>query len=153
MTDAKFLRDLADLLDRAFPERADTTRLRTIAAKVEASNRIEHAVAAIIDELIYAEKKWPGWPVDPIHAAGVMAEKAGECVRAANRFYYESKSLMDIGKEAAQTGAMAIRMLMGMDQYTRKPDIVPDFLPDPCDACGFWMGDGWDKCGACGRPL
>lgn len=152
MTDAQMLRELADLLDRAFPERADTTRLRTIAAKVEASNRVEHAMAAIIDELIYAEKKWPGWPVDPIHAAGVMAEEAGECVRAANRFYYESKSLMEVCKEAAQTGAMAIRMLMGMDQYVRKP--VQDMKPDGlCDACTFWLGEGYDKCGVCGRAL
>ena len=71
---------------------------------------------------------------------------------AANRFYYEDKERAEVKKEAAQTGAMAIRMLMGMDQYIRKPE--PDMEPDGlCDACGFWLSKGWDKCGVCGRSL
>ena len=43
---------------------------------------------SVITELDMAKVKWPDWPVDPVHAAAVVSEEAGELVQAANDFCY-----------------------------------------------------------------
>ena len=70
-------------------------------------------------ELQEAKKKWPNWVCDPIHAAVILGEEAGELMRAANQFSYENGSLEAMEKEAAQAGAMAIRFLAGLQEYKR----------------------------------
>jgi hydroxypyruvate isomerase len=74
----------------------------------------ESAIHIIFEELKKAEIKFPGWPVDPVHGAGIMAEEAGEAVRAALDLYYGRGCKGDLIKEIAQTGAMAIRFLIAM---------------------------------------
>lgn len=79
----------------------------------------QEAIQTIERELDDAIKQWPGWPADPVHAAAVIAEETGELVQACLDFTYALPSYYgdSIRKEAAQVGAMAIRMLMHLDQY------------------------------------
>ena len=35
-------------------------------------------MAMVLDEISSAEKKWPGWPLDPVHAAAIVVEESGE---------------------------------------------------------------------------
>lgn len=76
------------------------------------NNYIAHKM--IEDELDRAEKKFPDFPVDPIHAAAIVAEEAGELVQAALQFTYEGGSYEEMQKEAVQVGAMALRFLVNM---------------------------------------
>lgn len=77
------------------------------------------AVEELFAALRHAEEKWPGWGKDPVHAVAVLAEEAGELVKAANEFYWENGSRDQMIKEAAQVGAMALRFLIGMDDYEK----------------------------------
>ena len=72
---------------------------------------IKEAIILILDELAKAEKKFPSWPEDQIHAAAILAEEAGETIKAALDFESQRGSLEELKKEAVQTGAMAIRVL------------------------------------------
>jgi NTP pyrophosphatase (non-canonical NTP hydrolase) len=73
----------------------------------------EKAWDLIFAELKRAEAKFPGWPADPVHGAAILAEEAGELVKAALDFYYGRHDGVDpMEKEAAQTGAMALRFLI-----------------------------------------
>lgn len=81
----------------------------------------DEAIRTIERELDVALEKWPAWPADPVHAAAVIAEEAGELMQACldityapAPFYFQRAY---IEKEAAQVGAMAIRMLMHIEQY------------------------------------
>lgn len=73
------------------------------------------------DELMNAERKFPGFPIDPIHAAAILQEEAGELVQAALQFTYENGSYIAMRKEAVQVGAMALRFLLHMDNYRSRP--------------------------------
>lgn len=85
----------------------------------------DRVVELIIAELKAAEKKHPGWPDDKIHAAAIMAEEAGEAVKASIDYEYamtedlESVALKEFIKETAQTGAMAMRILMNLPDDIR----------------------------------
>ena len=146
MTDAQTIRDMADEIESMG---INTDQLRQIADNIEVLSRTDNAIMAIMYELALAEKKWPDWTTDPVHAAGFLTEEAGECQKAANEYYYEGKSLMEIAREAAQTGAVAIRVLLGIGDYIRKPDTEPDI----CGACAHWLSEGYVNCGVCGREL
>jgi NTP pyrophosphatase (non-canonical NTP hydrolase) len=79
----------------------------------------ERAWDLIFAELKKAEDKFPGWPDDPVHGAAILVEEAGELVKASLDFYYGRHDGIDqLEKEAAQTGAMAIRFLLGL-HYVR----------------------------------
>lgn len=80
-----------------------------------------NAIELIIAELDKAEKKFPAWPTDPIHAAAVLGEEAGELHQACLDACYRGKDGLACETEAAQTGAMAVRFLMGLDNYKFKP--------------------------------
>lgn len=73
----------------------------------------DEAFDAVFHEVYMAKLKYPAWPIDPIHAAAVVAEECGELVQAAVQAIYEPEknppnALRD---EAIQTAAMAIRFL------------------------------------------
>lgn len=76
-------------------------------------------INGIIHELTKAKTKWPEWPVDPIHAAAILAEEAGELVQAANDFCYSGGSIEQMELEARQCGAMSARFLENLDKYKR----------------------------------
>jgi NTP pyrophosphatase (non-canonical NTP hydrolase) len=83
-------------------------------------------------ELERAESKFPVFPADPIHAAAILQEEAGELIRAALQFTYEGGSFDAMKNEAVQVGAMALRFLVNIEsmqvrpseQVERRPGIV-----------------------------
>lgn len=76
----------------------------------------------VIAELDRAFVKFPTWPSDPIHAAQVVAEEAGELGKAALQACYEPEKAtrQNMCDEAIQTAAMAIRFLMSVHTYDIK---------------------------------
>jgi len=76
---------------------------------------MENPINLILKELHKAEEKFPQWPFDPVHGAGILVEEAGETMQAALDYYYgRSFGTSRIIHEAAQTGAMAIRLLISL---------------------------------------
>jgi hypothetical protein len=72
-------------------------------------------ITLIFDELRKAEAKFPSWPTDIVHGAGILVEEAGETMKAALDLYYgRSNDKSELIKEAAQTGAMTIRLLFSL---------------------------------------
>lgn len=70
----------------------------------------EHAIFLIIAELRRARAKHPVY-TDLIHRASVVAEEAGELVRASLLHVYEAGPMEDCDQEAIETAATAIRFL------------------------------------------
>lgn len=67
---------------------------------------------AIDAEVERARKKHPTWPKgDPLFAAAIVMEEAGELMRAAVQFRGEGGALELCDEEAIQTAAMCIRFL------------------------------------------
>jgi len=69
-------------------------------------------IKEIITELERAEKIYPAWPNDPVLAAAVVVEEAGELLQAANNARWHHGSHEDMREEAVQTAAMAVRFLL-----------------------------------------
>ena len=81
----------------------------------------ERAFELLAHELVKAKAKHPLWVSDPIHAAGILNEEAGETMQAAidltySEFTWEMAQKME--NEAAQTGAMAVCFIANMHQYS-----------------------------------
>lgn len=87
----------------------------------------EHFMARILpaiqNEMFHAQEKWPEFPLDVVHAAGIVSEEAGELQRAANRAKWEctqdpnyNRSLViDMKLEAIQTIVTCLRMIWMLD--------------------------------------
>jgi NTP pyrophosphatase (non-canonical NTP hydrolase) len=111
--------------------------------------RISDAEKMIQHEFEKAEHKFPGFPIDPVHAAAVLQEEAGELVQATLQLTYENGSIDAVKKEAAQVGAMAIRFLVNLenmqcrpsDQIIRGSGIIEKPKGLVCPKC---LGDGLD---------
>lgn len=84
---------------------------------MEANERLANIIDELKNELGKAERKFSGFPIDPIHAAAVVAEEAGELVQSCLQLSYEGSGFYKVRKEAIQVGAMALRFLMHMDFY------------------------------------
>ena len=87
---------------------------------------IDEIHAMFLEELLAAERKFPGWPMDVIHAAAIATEEKGELLKAAIDFYFGRGTREEMLKEAIQVGAMATRFLMHLGDYrpeTDKPEI------------------------------
>jgi len=82
---------------------------------------ILQAQAAIEVELDKAEAKFPAFPVDPVHAAAILQEKAGQLMQAALHFTYEGGSSDALRKEAIHVGAMALRFLVNLHWMESRP--------------------------------
>ena len=77
----------------------------------------QNVLDLIFEELRKAEKKHPTWPEDLIYASTNVVEEAGELLQATKEYHEEphlGTTQKDMIKEAAQTGAMAIRFLMNL---------------------------------------
>lgn len=79
--------------------------------------KFEDVCAIVKKELDAAQNKFPMWPVDPIHAASIVAEESGELQQAALQFTYECGSFRHMNHEALHTAAMAIRFFMNAELY------------------------------------
>lgn len=81
-------------------------------------------IDAVVEELEKAKQKFPQWPTDPIHAATVVGEEAGELLKACLQICYEPNKKVthsDLIEEATQVAAMAIRFIENLHQYDIKP--------------------------------
>lgn len=80
-------------------------------------------VAEVLEEVERAMRKFPTWPTDPLHALAVLGEEFGELTKEVVQFTYEPHKTcgMDVRKEAIQTAAMALRFLVGLDEYQFTP--------------------------------
>lgn len=85
-------------------------------------------VADIIGEIEKACRKFPQWPNDPLHAAMVIGEEAGEISKAVLQACYEPHKATpeDVRMECIQTAAMCIRFLISMPVYQFKPGLQHD---------------------------
>jgi NTP pyrophosphatase (non-canonical NTP hydrolase) len=72
-------------------------------------------ISEVCEEILRAEKKFPGWPVDPVHGAAIVAEEAGEALQAALDYYYGRADERALRKELLHTAAMAMRFLKNFD--------------------------------------
>lgn len=113
-----------------FPDDADYQKRATKAAKpVPAATPLTKGVTmGIMDvldefhqELTRAERKFPGWPTDIVHAAAVLQEEAGELGQAALQITYDGADITRARCEAVQVGAMALRFLLNLDSYLCRP--------------------------------
>jgi hypothetical protein len=85
----------------------------------------EHAVSMVTDEMDRAEKKWPGWPTDPVHGAGIVCEESGELMQAALQYTYEGATDVAMIREAIHTAATALRFIQHMAQNCSRPSERP----------------------------
>lgn len=74
-------------------------------------------ISMIFDEMKKAERKFPGFPSDIVHASAIVQEECGELVKACLDYYYNRGSEDDVIKEAVQTGAMIYRFLFNWEGY------------------------------------
>jgi hypothetical protein len=83
----------------------------------------DFALGEVLDELKAARKKFNEWPLDPIHAYGVLAEECGELGKELMQLTYkpERSSMAAVRSEAVQTAAMALRFLQGLEKYKFEP--------------------------------
>lgn len=79
----------------------------------------EDIITKIFAELHRAEKKFPGFPTDSIHAASILTEESGELQKACNEWVYENGDFKEIEKEAIQTAAMGLRFLFNLTKYKK----------------------------------
>lgn len=81
---------------------------------------LESVCRLFIAELVRAEKKHPVWPTDIVHQAAIVAEEAGELLQAANNMLESGDEygfdLSHIRTEAIQTGAVALRLLINLEE-------------------------------------
>jgi hypothetical protein len=85
---------------------------------VEAPNgAVADVLRQVLNELVVAKDKWPKWPDDIIHAAGVVNKEAGSLMRAAIKVVYSEDDYVtgSVRKEALQTAATAIRFLQSLN--------------------------------------
>lgn len=83
----------------------------------------DEAVDLLLAELAIAIHKHPEWHgrKDFIHGAAIMCEEAGESIQAALELTYGGPrgTLEQFRREVAQTGAMALRILINLpSQYS-----------------------------------
>lgn len=76
----------------------------------------------ITEELTKATTKFPMWPIDPLHALGVVNEEVGELQKAVLQQIYEPhKNTRDaVYEEAVQAAAMLFRFLHSIHEYEWK---------------------------------
>lgn len=76
-------------------------------------------IEQVFNEVQRATVKFPTWPTDPLHALAVLGEEYGELNKAMLQLTYEphKTSAEEVRKEAIQTAAMALRLVMSLDRY------------------------------------
>ncbi len=99
----------------------------------------EHVIELVFDELRRAEQKFPGFPDDPVHAAGIIGEESGELMQAALDYYYGRGTLEQMRAEAVQTAAMAFRFLLCAPQLTEQ-------TAPQCQLCGLEAATRCERC-------
>ncbi len=70
-----------------------------------------HALTLSRKALNAAIDKYPWWPADLNHGLTILAEEFGETSKAVYDYTWSDGPIDDIVEEAAQTAAMAVRLL------------------------------------------
>lgn len=80
-------------------------------------------ITEVLAEVERATAKFPTWPTDPLHALAVLGEEFGELTKEMLQLTYEphKTSPAEVRKEAIQTAAMALRLVMSLDRYEYRP--------------------------------
>jgi hypothetical protein len=85
---------------------------------------IERVFSDSVDELFRAQKKFPFWPDDALHAIAIIGEEFGELTQAVLQVTYERSTYgpenYDIDKirvEATQCMAMMLRFILSVEKY------------------------------------
>lgn len=83
----------------------------------------QRLVSQILHEVWDASTKFPTWPSDPLHALAILGEEFGELTKEMVQLTYEPhKTNRDkVRKEALQTAAMSVRLLLSLDNYMYTP--------------------------------
>ncbi len=68
-------------------------------------------VQSVLDEIERAKVKHPNWPSDILYRGAIVAEEAGELLRACNQATMEEGKVNEAYTEAVQTAATAMRFL------------------------------------------
>lgn len=84
---------------------------------------MDDVIAQVRRELVRATAKFPTWPTDPLHALAVLGEEFGELTKDMLQLTYEphKTNIANVRKEAIQTAAMALRLVMSLDRYQYMP--------------------------------
>lgn len=94
---------------------------------------VGHALFRIIKALEAAEDKFPWWPKDYIHGAGIVEEEAGELMKATLQYTYDipppPRALAQAEKEALHTAVTAIRFLIHMSSRLPHPLSTEKIFP------------------------
>ena len=69
------------------------------------------ALGLVLNEMAGAKEQHPDWPDDQVHAAAIVAEEAGELVRASLNARYHGQRQQHCTDEAMQTAATALRFM------------------------------------------
>ncbi|WP_227731475.1 hypothetical protein [Yersinia proxima] len=84
--------------------------------------RYRFILTEIIDEAVRASEIHPKWPTDALHAVSILTEESGELMKATIEYHYNNGDKEAIRQEAIQTAAMALRVLLNIDEYKRPSD-------------------------------
>lgn len=82
-------------------------------------------IDTVFAEIERAVRKFPTWPTDPLHAVAVLGEEFGELTKEALQLTYEphKTTVEAFRKEAIQTAAMALRLVLSLDRYEFSPGV------------------------------
>ena len=72
----------------------------------------EKALELVMEEVSRAETKFPDWPEDVVYGAAIVAEEAGETLKAAVDIWRERGKFEELKKEIVHTVAMGMRFLL-----------------------------------------
>lgn len=75
---------------------------------------ITDIIDEIMEEFGRAINLHPAFPTDPVHQCAIMAEEAGEAIRACNDMAHEGGGRLEYETELMQTAAMCIRCLLAI---------------------------------------
>jgi hypothetical protein len=122
-----FSTELAGQHDEAISEASHTLSALTGAPCSDVWKRRDAAIRDVRGELRRAERKFPGFPIDPLHALAIVQEEVGETQKAVLQACYEPhKSTPDeVRDEAIQMAAMALRFLFNLPhmRYCTQPQV------------------------------
>jgi len=75
----------------------------------------DYILKLVFEELKQAQKLHPKWPDDIVYKGAIIAEEAGEVVKAINDYYFHNRATSsEIIEEVIQTIVVCIRFLQKM---------------------------------------